>query len=60
MHLAIVSNQLPFTVSFAEGKPRLSTSPDGLITGLWGDLPKLDKFPDLPASSSAETNPNLK
>ena len=34
MRLVIVSNRLPFTVSFKEGKPEFEASPGGLSTGL--------------------------
>jgi trehalose 6-phosphate synthase/phosphatase len=38
MRLVIVSNRLPFTVSFEEEKPRFTASPGGLTTGLWSYL----------------------
>jgi len=38
MRLVIVSNRLPFTVSFKEGKPQFHPSPGGLTTGLWSYL----------------------
>jgi trehalose 6-phosphate synthase/phosphatase len=40
MRLIVVSNRLPFTVSFKEGTPRFRTSPGGLTTGLWSYLEK--------------------
>jgi trehalose 6-phosphate synthase/phosphatase len=38
MRLIIVSNRLPFTVSFKEGKPEFKVSSGGLTTGLWSYL----------------------
>jgi trehalose 6-phosphate synthase/phosphatase len=38
MRLVIVSNRLPFTVSFKEGKPEFKVSSGGLTTGLWSYL----------------------
>jgi len=38
MRLVIVSNRLPFTVSFKEDKPRFKISSGGLTTGLWSYL----------------------
>ena len=38
MRLVVVSNRLPFTVSFAEGKPQFKPSSGGLTTGLWSYL----------------------
>jgi trehalose 6-phosphate synthase/phosphatase len=38
MRLVIVSNRLPFTVSFREGMPRFRASSGGLTTGLWSYL----------------------
>ena len=38
MRLIIVSNRLPFTVSFKEGPPAFSVSSGGLTTGLWSYL----------------------
>jgi trehalose 6-phosphate synthase/phosphatase len=38
MRLVIVSNRLPFTVSFKEGKPEFKHSAGGLTTGLWSYL----------------------
>ena len=38
MRLVIVSNRLPFTVSFNEGKPQFKASAGGLTTGLWSYL----------------------
>jgi trehalose 6-phosphate synthase/phosphatase len=38
MRLVIVSNRLPFTVSFEEGNPRFTASSGGLTTGLWSYL----------------------
>jgi trehalose 6-phosphate synthase/phosphatase len=38
MRLVIVSNRLPFTVSFQEGEPEFRFSPGGLTTGLSGYL----------------------
>ncbi|HTX22507.1 MAG TPA: bifunctional alpha,alpha-trehalose-phosphate synthase (UDP-forming)/trehalose-phosphatase [Candidatus Aquilonibacter sp.] len=38
MRLVVVSNRLPFTVSFKEGAPRFSPSAGGLTTGLWSYL----------------------
>ena len=40
MRLVIVSNRLPFTVSFKDGKPGYSMSSGGLSTGLWSYLEK--------------------
>ena len=42
MRLVIVSNRLPFTVSFKEGVPRFRASPGGLTTGLWSFLEKAE------------------
>jgi trehalose 6-phosphate synthase/phosphatase len=36
--LVIVSNRLPFTVSFAEGSPSFAVSSGGLTSGLWSYL----------------------
>lgn len=44
MRLVVVSNRLPFTVSFEEGKegkPRFTSSSGGLTTGLWSYLEHL-------------------
>src|SRR5260370_37864102 len=41
MRLVIVSNRLPFTVSFEEGKPRFTLSTGGLTSGLWRYLERL-------------------
>lgn len=38
MRLVIVSNRLPFTVSFKEGTPEFKVSSGGLTTGLWSYL----------------------
>jgi trehalose 6-phosphate synthase/phosphatase len=38
MRLVIVSNRLPFTVSFRDGQPRFRASSGGLTTGLWSYL----------------------
>ncbi|HVU07183.1 MAG TPA: bifunctional alpha,alpha-trehalose-phosphate synthase (UDP-forming)/trehalose-phosphatase [Verrucomicrobiae bacterium] len=38
MRLVVVSNRLPFTVSFHEGAPQFKPSPGGLTTGLWSYL----------------------
>jgi trehalose 6-phosphate synthase/phosphatase len=38
MRLVVVSNRLPFTVSFKEGAPEFRTSAGGLTTGLWSYL----------------------
>jgi trehalose 6-phosphate synthase/phosphatase len=38
MRLVVVSNRLPFTVSFKEGLPQFKPSNGGLITGLWSYL----------------------
>jgi len=38
MRLVIVSNRLPFTVSFNEGTPQFKPSAGGLTTGLWSYL----------------------
>ncbi len=38
MRLVIVSNRLPFTVSFREGSPQFKPSAGGLTTGLWSYL----------------------
>ena len=38
MRLIIVSNRLPFTVSFQEGPPAFNVSSGGLTTGLWSYL----------------------
>ena len=38
MRLVIVSNRLPFTVSFPEGAPQFKASAGGLTTGLWSYL----------------------
>lgn len=38
MRLVVVSNRLPFTVSFKEGKPEFKPSAGGLTTGLWSYL----------------------
>ena len=38
MRLIVVSNRLPFTVSFKEGKPQFAPSAGGLTTGLWSYL----------------------
>ncbi len=44
MRLVVVSNRLPFTVSFREGSPQYKPSAGGLTTGLWSylDRKKLD------------------
>lgn len=38
MRLVIVSNRLPFTVSFKDNVPQFKPSPGGLTTGLWSYL----------------------
>ena len=38
MRLVIVSNRLPFTVSFKDNTPQFSPSAGGLTTGLWSYL----------------------
>ena len=38
MRLVIVSNRLPFTVTFQEGSPQFKPSSGGLTTGLWSYL----------------------
>jgi trehalose 6-phosphate synthase/phosphatase len=38
MRLVVVSNRLPFTVSFKEGSPQFKPSAGGLTTGLWSYL----------------------
>jgi len=38
MRLVVVSNRLPFTVSFQEGTPQFKRSAGGLTTGLWSYL----------------------
>ncbi len=38
MRLVVVSNRLPFTVSFNEGAPQFKPSAGGLTTGLWSYL----------------------
>jgi trehalose-6-phosphate synthase len=38
MRLIIVSNRLPFTVSFKNGAPEFKPSAGGLTTGLWSYL----------------------
>jgi trehalose 6-phosphate synthase/phosphatase len=38
MRLVVVSNRLPFTVSFQDGLPQFKTSAGGLTTGLWSYL----------------------
>ena len=38
MRLVVVSNRLPFTVSFTGGSPQFSPSAGGLVTGLWSYL----------------------
>ncbi len=44
MRLVIVSNRLPFTVSFKEGSPEFKPSAGGLTTGLWSYLDR--KLPE--------------
>ncbi len=44
MRLIVVSNRLPFTVSFHEGAPQFKPSSGGLTTGLWSYLDR--KVPD--------------
>jgi trehalose 6-phosphate synthase/phosphatase len=44
MRHVILSNRLPFTVSFQEGVPRYKPSAGGLTTGLWSYLDR--KVPD--------------
>lgn len=36
--LVLVSNRLPFTVSFSDGQPQFQSSSGGLTTGLWSYL----------------------
>ncbi len=38
MRLVVVSNRLPFTVSFKDGAPQFKPSAGGLTTGLWSYL----------------------
>jgi trehalose 6-phosphate synthase/phosphatase len=38
MRLVVVSNRLPFTVSFQDGTPQFKPSAGGLTTGLWSYL----------------------
>ena len=38
VRLVVVSNRLPFTVSFPEGQLRFKPSAGGLTTGLWSYL----------------------
>ena len=38
MRLVVVSNRLPFTVSFKDGSPQFQSSAGGLTTGLWSYL----------------------
>ena len=38
MRLVVVSNRLPFTVTFQEGSPQFKPSAGGLTTGLWSYL----------------------
>src|SRR5215469_18692018 len=38
MRLVIVSNRLPFTVSFKDNEPQFKPSVGGLTTGLWSFL----------------------
>jgi trehalose 6-phosphate synthase/phosphatase len=38
MRLVVVSNRLPFTVSFIDGRPQFKPSAGGLTTGLWSYL----------------------
>ena len=47
MRLVIVSNRLPFTVSFKENAPQFKPSAGGLTTGLWSYL-------DRPVTEGAE------
>jgi len=44
MRLVVVSNRLPFTVSFQEGSPQFKPSAGGLTTGLWSYLDR--KLPE--------------
>jgi trehalose 6-phosphate synthase/phosphatase len=44
MRLVVVSNRLPFTVSFQDGMPQYKPSAGGLTTGLWSYLDR--KVPD--------------
>ena len=44
MRLVIVSNRVPFTVSFQNGAPQFKPSAGGLTTGLWSYLDR--KVPD--------------
>jgi trehalose 6-phosphate synthase/phosphatase len=45
MRLIIVSNRLPFTVSFPDGQPRYQISSGGLTTGLWSYLQRARAAP---------------
>ena len=47
MRLVVVSNRLPFTVSFKDGVPQFKPSAGGLTTGLWSYL-------DRPVPAGAE------
>ena len=42
MRLVIVSNRLPFSVSFEAGEPRFALSAGGLTTGLWSYLQRFE------------------
>lgn len=44
MRLVVVSNRLPFTVSFKDGAPEFKPSAGGLTTGLWSYLDR--KLPE--------------
>ena len=44
MRLVVVSNRLPFTVSFQDATPQFKPSAGGLTTGLWSYLDR--KAPD--------------
>jgi trehalose 6-phosphate synthase/phosphatase len=46
VRLIIVSNRLPFTVSFQKGLPEFSVSSGGLTTGLWSYLQREPARPD--------------
>jgi len=52
MRLVIVSNRLPFTVSFKDNAPQFKLSAGGLTTGLWSYL-------DRPAADGAERPDHL-
>ncbi len=43
VRLVIVSNRLPFTVSFENGEPKYNVSAGGLTTGLWSYLQRASR-----------------